>query len=64
MHDTEGLRRDENRGSTHCLRLIQETIRFQFKSNLEFDYLVVQFIYEYRRAKGISYIVSGRRGWA
>ena len=29
------------------------------KSNLEFNYLIVQFIYEYRRAKGISYIVSG-----
>ena len=34
----------------------------QSKSNLESDYLVVQFIYEYRRAKGISYIVSGWRG--
>ena len=32
------------------------------KLNLEFDYLMVQFIYEYRRAKGISYIVIGRRG--
>ena len=27
----------------------------QSKSNLEFDYLIVQVIYEYHRAKGISY---------
>ena len=33
----------------------------QAKSNLESDYLVVQFIYEYSRVKGISYIVSGQR---
>ena len=33
----------------------------QAKLNLEFDYLIVQFIYECNRAKGISYIVSGRR---
>ena len=33
----------------------------QSKSNLEFDYLIVQVIYEYCRAKGISYIVSGHR---
>ena len=31
----------------------------QAKSNLEFDYLIVRFIYECNRAKGISYIVSG-----
>ena len=34
------------------------------KSNLESNYLIVQFIYECSRAKGISYIVAGRRGWA
>ena len=33
----------------------------QSKSNLESDHLVVQVIYEYHRAKGISYIVMGRR---
>ena len=33
----------------------------QAKSNLVSDYLIVQFIYEYSRAKGISYIVSGQR---
>ena len=32
------------------------------KSNLESDYLMVQFIYKSGRAKGISYIVFGRRG--
>ena len=32
------------------------------KLNLESDYLIVQFIYECNRAKGISYIVSGQRG--
>ena len=62
MHNTEGLRRDKNGGSTHCLRLIQEPVRFTSKSNLESDYLIVQFIYEFSRVKGISYIVSGRRG--
>ena len=39
-----------------------KTIQEQSKLNLEFGYLIVQFIYEYCRAKGISYIVSGRRG--
>ena len=34
------------------------------KSNLESDYLIVQVIYKYSRAKGISYIVTGQRGWA
>ena len=34
----------------------------QSKSNLEFDYLIVQVIYESCRVKGISYIVAGRRG--
>ena len=63
MHDTEGLRRDKNRGSIHCLRLNKNS-GFQSKSNLESDYLIVQFIYESGRAKGILYIVSGRRGWA
>ena len=61
MHDTEGLRRDENGGSTQCLRL-HKNDKIQAKSNLKSDYLIVQFIYEFSRAKGISYIVSGRRG--
>ena len=34
------------------------------KSNLESDYLIVQVIYEYCRAKGISYIVMGEGDWA
>ena len=63
MHNTEGLRRDENGGSIHCLRLHKNS-KIQAKSNLESDCLIVQFIYELGRAKGISYIVSGRRGWA
>ena len=63
MHDTEGLRRDENGGSIHSMRL-HKNGKIQAKSNLEFDYLIVQFIYESSRAKGISYIVSGWRGWA
>ena len=58
MHDTEGLRRDENGGSVHCLRLNKNS-GFQSKSNLESDYLIVQFIYKSGRAKGILYIVSG-----
>ena len=33
----------------------------QAKLNLVSNYLVVQFIYEYNRVKGVSYIVSGRR---
>ena len=32
------------------------------KSNLEFDYLVVQFIYECYRVEGISYIVIWAKG--
>ena len=36
----------------------------QSKLNLESDYLIVQVIYECRRAKGISYIVSGQGDWA
>ena len=63
MHDTEGLRRDENGGSIHGLRL-HKNGKIQAKSNLESNYLIVQFIYEFSRAKGISYIVSGRRGRA
>ena len=58
MHDTEGLRQDENRGQTHCLRQYNEQVE-QSKLNLEFNYLIVQFIYKYCRVKGISYIVSG-----
>ena len=30
--------------------------------NLVFDYLIVQFIYEYDRVKGVLYIVAGQRG--
>ena len=45
MHDTEGLRRDENGGSTQGLRL-HKNGKIQAKSNLASDYLVVQFIYE------------------
>ena len=46
-------------------KTIRWTIDYeQSKSNLEFDYLIVQVIYEYHRAKGILYIVIGRRGWA
>ena len=63
MHDTEGLRRDENGGSMNGLRLHKNSM-IQAKLNLESDYLIVQFIYEFGRAKGILYIVSGRRGWA
>ena len=59
MHNTEGLRRDENRGQTHCLRQYDEQGLEQSKLNLEFNYLIVQFIYECNRAKGISYIVTG-----
>ena len=58
MHDTEGLRRDENGGSIHCMRLYKKQYDSS-KSNLESDYLIVQFIYEQHRAKGILYIVSG-----
>ena len=49
---------------TQCLRQNNELDKNKAKLNLESDYLVVQFIYEYNRAKGISYIVSGQRGWA
>ena len=63
MHDTEGLRQDKNGGSVYCLRLHKNS-KIQAKSNLESDYLIVQFIYEFGRAKGISYIVPGQRGWA
>ena len=63
MHDTEGLRRDENRGQTHCLRLYKKWYDSS-KLNLESDCLIVHIIYESHRAKGISYIVIGRRGWA
>ena len=45
MHDTEGLRRDENGGSIHSMRL-HKNGKIQAKSNLEFDYLIVQVIYE------------------
>ena len=55
MHDTEGLRRDENGSLNTMLKTIQEPS----KSNLESDYLIVQFIYKFNRAEGISYIVSG-----
>ena len=41
-----------------CLRLYKND-KIQVKSNLEFDYLIVQFIYEFSRVRGISYIVSG-----
>ena len=58
MHNTKGLRQDENRGSTHCLRLYEKRCDSS-KSNLEFNYLIVQFIYECSRAKGILYIVMG-----
>ena len=48
MHNTEGLRQ------------YNEQIEYeQSKSNLESDYLIVQFIYKCHRAKGISYIVMG-----
>ena len=46
------------RSQTHCLDLYKKQCDSS-KSNLESDYLIVQFIYEYSRAKGISYIVSG-----
>ena len=62
MHDTEGLRRDESEESNTLFETID--LVEQVKSNLESDYLMVQFIYEYSRVKGISYIVMGQRGWA
>ena len=46
------------RSQTHCLRL---DLVEQAKLNLESDYLIVQFISEYSRAKSILYIVSGQR---
>ena len=49
---------------TQCLRQNNELDKNKAKSNLESDYLIVQFIYEFGRAKGISYIVPGQRGWA
>ena len=59
------MRRDENGGQTHCLRLYNEQLNMnKVKSNLESNYLIVQFIYECNRAKGILYIVTGQRGWA
>ena len=37
----------------------------QAKSNLESNYLIVQFIYEYSRVEGISYMYSiWAKGWA
>ena len=60
MHDTEGLGWDESEESNTLFETIQWTIEYeQGKSNLESDYLVVQVIYEYRRVKGISYMVTG-----
>ena len=48
MHNTKGLRRDENGGQTHCLRQYNEQLSMnKVKLNLEFDYLIVQVIYEY-----------------
>ena len=42
------------------LRQYSEQVEYeQSKSNLEFNYLIVQFIYKYSRVKGISYIVMG-----
>ena len=46
MHDTEGLRRDENGGSITMSETIQENDMIPSKSNLESDYLMVQFIYK------------------
>ena len=60
MHDTEGLGWDESEESNTLFETIQWTIEYeQGKSNLESDYLIVQVIYEYRRVKGISYMVTG-----
>ena len=57
--DTKGLRWDKNGGQTHCLRQYNEQVEYeQSKSNLESNYLIVQFIYEYNRVKGILYIVT------
>ena len=52
--------------SVHQLSKVTGSIDLveQAKLNLESDYLIVQFIYEYSRVKSISYIVMGQRGWA
>ena len=57
MHNTEGLRQDKSEESNTLFETID--LVEQAKLNLEFNYLIVQFIYEYCRAKGISYIVTG-----
>ena len=57
MHDTEGLRQDKSEESNTLFGLIQDNE--SSKSNLEFNYLIVQVIYEYCRVKCILYIVTG-----